>query len=390
MLNFDYQNPTRIIFGQGSTSKLSRSVPPKARVLVLYGGGSVRRNGTLDDVLAALQQDGERHVAEFSGIEPNPTFETLMRAVQQVHEEQIDFLLAVGGGSVIDGTKFVAAAARLPASEDAWSILESRGRVIKDALPFGAVLTLPATGSEMNAGGVVTRAATHDKISFSSRLLYPQFSILDPVRTYTRPARQVANGVVDAFVHTMEQYLTYPVDARVQDRFAEGLLRTLVEIGPDAVARPEDYDTRANLVWSATMALNGLIGAGVPQDWATHMIGHELTALHGIDHGRTLAIVLPAVMEVRREAKRDKLLQYAERVWDIRDGDADARIDAAIARTRSFFESLGVPTRLGDYQLGADAIDPLVAALEKHGMTQLGEKQDITPDVSRQILQAAL
>ena len=390
MLNFDYQNPTRIIFGQGSTSKLSRSVPPKARVLVLYGGGSVRRNGTLDDVLAALQQDGERHVAEFSGIEPNPTFETLMRAVQQVHEEQIDFLLAVGGGSVIDGTKFVAAAARLPASEDAWSILESRGRVIKDALPFGAVLTLPATGSEMNAGGVVTRAATHDKISFSSRLLYPQFSILDPVRTYTLPERQVANGVVDAFVHTMEQYLTYPVDARVQDRFAEGLLRTLVEIGPDAVARPEDYDTRANLVWSATMALNGLIGAGVPQDWATHMIGHELTALHGIDHGRTLAIVLPAVMEVRREAKRDKLLQYAERVWDIRDGDADARIDAAIARTRSFFESLGVPTRLGDYQLGADAIDPLVAALEKHGMTQLGEKQDITPDVSRQILQAAL
>ena len=390
MLNFDYQNPTRIIFGQGSTSKLSRSVPPKARVLVLYGGGSVRRNGTLDDVLAALQQDGERHVAEFSGIEPNPTFETLMRAVQQVQEEQIDFLLAVGGGSVIDGTKFVAAAARLPASEDAWSILESRGRVIKDALPFGAVLTLPATGSEMNAGGVVTRAATHDKISFSSRLLYPQFSILDPVRTYTLPARQVANGVVDAFVHTMEQYLTYPVDARVQDRFAEGLLRTLVEIGPDAVARPEDYDTRANLVWSATMALNGLIGAGVPQDWATHMIGHELTALHGIDHGRTLAIVLPAVMEVRREAKRVKLLQYAERVWDIRDGDADARIDAAIARTRSFFESLGVPTRLGDYQLGADAIDPLVAALEKHGMTQLGEKQDITPDVSRQILQAAL
>ena len=390
MLNFDYQNPTRIIFGQGSTSKLSRSVPPKARVLVLYGGGSVRRNGTLDDVLAALQQDGERHVAEFSGIEPNPTFETLMRAVQQVHEEQIDFLLAVGGGSVIDGTKFVAAAARLSAGEDAWSILESRGRVIKDALPFGAVLTLPATGSEMNAGGVVTRAATHDKISFSSRLLYPQFSILDPVRTYTLPTRQVVNGVVDAFVHTMEQYLTYPVDARVQDRFAEGLLRTLVEIGPDAVARPEDYDTRANLVWSATMALNGLIGAGVPQDWATHMIGHELTALHGIDHGRTLAIVLPAVMEVRREAKRDKLLQYAERVWDIRDGDADARIDAAIARTRSFFESLGVPTRLGDYQLGADAIDPLVAALEKHGMTQLGEKQDITPDVSRQILQAAL
>ena len=390
MLNFDYQNPTRIIFGQGSTSKLSRSVPPKARVLVLYGGGSVRRNGTLDDVLAALQQDGERHVAEFSGIEPNPTFETLMRAVQQVHEEQIDFLLAVGGGSVIDGTKFVAAAARLPASEDAWSILESRGRVIKDALPFGAVLTLPATGSEMNAGGVVTRAATHDKISFSSRLLYPQFSILDPVRTYTLPTRQVANGVVDAFVHTMEQYLTYPVDARVQDRFAEGLLRTLVEIGQDAVNKPEDYDTRANLMWTATLALNGLIGAGVPQDWATHMIGHELTALHGIDHARTLALVLPALLQVRREEKRAKLLQYAERVWDIRDGSENARIDQAIERTRAFFESLDVPTRLSAYQLDAAAIDPLVAQLEKHGMVKLGEKQDISLDVSRRILETAL
>ena len=391
MLNFDYQNPTRIIFGQGSTSKLSRSVPPKARVLVLYGGGSVRRNGTLDDVLAALQQDGERHVAEFSGIEPNPTFETLMRAVQQVHEEQIDFLLAVGGGSVIDGTKFVAAAARLPASEDAWSILESRGRVIKDALPFGAVLTLPATGSEMNAGGVVTRAATHDKISFSSRLLYPQFSILDPVRTYTLPARQVANGVVDAFVHTVEQYLTYPVNAPVQDRFAEGILHTLIEVGPRLLTAAEPvYDDRANLMWAATMALNGLIGAGVPQDWATHMIGHELTALHGIDHARTLAIVLPALLNERRGPKRAKLLQYAERVWGITTGSEDERITAAIERTRDFFESMGIRTRLSGYGLGAEVIEKVIAQLEAHGMVKLGEQREITPAVSRRILEAAL
>lgn len=390
MLNFDYQNPTRIVFGQGSTAKLARMVPQRARVLVLYGGGSVRSNGTLADVLDALKQNGQRYVAEFAGIEPNPTFETLMKAVQQVRQEQIDFLLAVGGGSVIDGTKFVAAAARLQDHEDPWSILETHGRVVQAAMPFGAVLTLPATGSEMNAGGVVTRAATQDKLSFSSRLLYPQFSVLDPVRTYSLPERQVANGVVDAFVHTMEQYLTYPVDARVQDRWAEGILRTLVEIGPDAVHKTDDYDTRANLVWSATMALNGLIGAGVPQDWATHMIGHELTALHGIDHGRTLAIVLPAVMQVRREAKRAKLLQYADRVWDIREGSEEERIDAAIAKTRAFFESLGVPTRLADYQLGSEAIDPIIAALEKHEMTQLGEKQDITLEISREILQAAL
>ena len=390
MQNFDYQNPTRILFGQGSIAKLAKAVPSNARVLILYGGGSVLKNGTLDDVKAALATAGIGHVSEFSGIEPNPTFETLMRAVQQVKAEQIDFLLAVGGGSVIDGTKFVAAAAALPEGEDPWNILLTGGRVVKSALPFGSVLTLPATGSEMNNGGVITKAATHDKLPFSSRCTYPQFSVLDPTKTFTLPKRQVANGVVDAFVHITEQYLTYPANARVQDRFAEGLLRTLVEIGQDAVNKPEDYDTRANLMWTATLALNGLIGAGVPQDWATHMIGHELTALHGIDHARTLALVLPALLQVRREEKRAKLLQYAERVWDIRDGSENARIDQAIERTRAFFESLDVPTRLSAYQLDAAAIDPLVAQLEKHGMVKLGEKQDISLDVSRRILETAL
>ena len=390
MQNFDYQNPTRILFGQGSIAKLAKAVPSNARVLILYGGGSVLKNGTLDDVKAALAEGGVRHVSAFSGIEPNPTFETLMRAVEQVKAEQIDFLLAVGGGSVIDGTKFVAAAAALPEGEDPWNILLTGGRIVKAALPFGSVLTLPATGSEMNNGGVITRAATHDKLPFSSRSTYPQFSVLDPAKTFTLPRRQVANGVVDAFVHITEQYLTYPASARVQDRFAEGLLRTLVEIGPDAVQKPDDYDTRANLMWTATLALNGLIGAGVPQDWATHMIGHELTALHGIDHARTLALVLPALLQVRREHKRAKLLQYAERVWDIREGSDDARIDQAIERTRAFFESLEVPTRLSAYQLDAAAIDPLVAQLEKHGMVKLGEKQDIDLDVSRRILETAL
>ena len=390
MQNFDYQNPTRILFGQGSIAKLAKAVPASARVLLLYGGGSVLENGTLDEVKAALATAGIGHVSEFSGIEPNPTFETLMRAVQQVKAEQIDFLLAVGGGSVIDGTKFVAAAAALPEGEDPWNILLTGGRVVKSALPFGSVLTLPATGSEMNNGGVITRAATHDKLPFSSRCTYPQFSVLDPTKTFTLPKRQVANGVVDAFVHITEQYLTYPANARVQDRFAEGLLRTLVEIGQDAVNKPEDYDTRANLMWTATLALNGLIGAGVPQDWATHMIGHELTALHGIDHARTLALVLPALLQVRREEKRAKLLQYAERVWDIRDSSEDARIEQAIERTRAFFESLEVPTRLSAYQLDATAIDPLVAQLEKHGMVKLGEKQDINLETSRHILQAAL
>ncbi len=386
MLNFDFQNPTRIVFGQGRIADLAKLVPAQARVLILVGGASAEKTGTLAEVRQAL---GERHHATFAGIEPNPSYETSQRAVQQIREGGFDFLLAVGGGSVIDAVKFIAAA--VPFEGDPWAILEKRGRNIARALPFGAVLTLPATGSEMNNGGVITHRAKGAKLAFSSAHCYPQFSVLDPTKTYTLPPQQLANGVVDAFVHTVEQYLTYPVDARVQDRFAEGLLLTLIEVGPRILAAPEPvYDDRANLMWAATMALNGLIGAGVPQDWATHMIGHELTALHGIDHARTLAIVLPALLNERRVPKRAKLLQYAERVWGLREGSEDERIDAAIARTRGFFESLGVPTRLGAYGLGGAQADAIVAQLQAHGMVQLGEQREITPEVSRRILEAAL
>ena len=385
MLNFEFHNPTRIVFGQGKVADLARLVPAQARVLVLYGGESARRTGTLDEVRAAL---GERSVSEFGGIEPNPSYETLMRAVEQVRAEHIDYLLAVGGGSVIDGTKFVAAAACFDG--EPWDILLQRGRNVQRALPLASVLTLPATGSEMNNGGVVTRKATQAKLSFSSVHCFPQFSVLDPTKTYTLPPAQIANGLVDAYVHVMEQYLTYPVQARPQDRFAEGLLQTLVEIAPGALAEPPDYDHRANLMWTATLALNGLIGAGVPQDWATHMIGHELTALYGIDHARTLAIVLPSLMQSQRAAKRDKLLQYAERVWHVSGGTEDERIDAAITHTRAFFESVGIPTRLSAYGLGREAVDAVVAQLTAHGMLKLGEHRSITPEVSRAILEAVL
>jgi NADP-dependent alcohol dehydrogenase len=385
MLNFDFYNPTRIVFGTNTIKKINDLVPLDARVLVLFGGESARKNGTLAEVREAL---GTREVQEFGGIEPNPSFETLMKAVEQIREQKLDFLLAVGGGSVIDGTKFVAAAVGYEG--DAWGILETRGAKIRHALPFGSVLTLPATGSEMNNGGVVTRKATQTKLPFSSNHVFPQFSILDPNKTFTLPARQLANGVVDAFIHVMEQYLTYPVDARVQDRFAEGLLQTLIEIGPLVLDESADYNTRANLMWSASMALNGLIGSGVPQDWSTHMIGHELTALHNIDHARTLAIVLPANMQIRRADKRDKLLQYAARVWHIVEGDEEQRIDAAIERTRAFFESLGLPTRLSDYQLGTKDIDEILSQLEAHKLTKLGERRDVTLAVSRQILEASL
>ena len=385
MQDFEFYNPTRIVFGRDTVKRIAELVPEDARVLVLYGGESARKTGTLAEVLAAL---GDREVREFGGIEPNPTFETLMKAVEQVRREKLDYLLAVGGGSVIDGTKFVAAAVEFDG--DPWSILENFGGNVTGALPFGSVLTLPATGSEMNDGAVITRKATATKLPFLSPHVFPQFSILDPTKTYTLPVRQVANGVVDAFTHIVEQYLTYPVDAMVQDRFAEGLLQTLIEIGPKVVADPEDYDSRANLMWTATMALNGVIGAGVPQDWATHMIGHELTALYGIDHARTLAIVLPSMLRERRDAKRAKLLQFAERVWHITKGSEDQRIEGAIAATEAFFNRLGVKTRLADYDLGAEAIGDVVVQLESHGMVKIGERREITPAVSRRILEAAL
>jgi NADP-dependent alcohol dehydrogenase len=352
---------------------------------MLYGGGSIRQNGVYDEVMAALAGHA---VSEFAGIEPNPSYETLLRAIAQVKEEKIDFLLAVGGGSVIDGTKFVSAAAFL--DEDPWSIFDKRAANIVKAMPFGAVLTLPATGSEMNSASVVTRKSTQEKRSFMSRKVFPQFAILDPTKTFTLPPRQVGNGVVDAFAHVMEQYLTYPVGAKVQDRFAEGLLLTLIEEGPKSVATPEDYAVRANIMWSATLALNGLIGSGVPQDWATHMVGHELTALYNLDHAQTLAIILPGMLRARKDAKREKLLQYAARVWNLTDGDEESRIETAISRTEAFFESVGVKTRLGDYGLGAKDIDAVVAALEAHRMTKLGERRDVTLEVSRKVLEMRL
>lgn len=387
MQNFDYHNPTRIVFGKDRIADLGKLVPADAKVLILVGGSSAEKTGTLAEVRQAL---GARQHATFSGIEPNPSFETSMQAVQQVKDGHFDFLLAVGGGSVIDAVKFIAAAALFEGS-DAWSILQKHGSNITQALPFGTVLTLPATGSEMNSGGVITRRSIGAKLAFGSPHCYPVFSVLDPTKTYTLPPKQLANGVVDAFVHTIEQYLTYPVNAPLQDRFSEGILQTLIEIGPRLLADAEpNYDDRANLVWAATLALNGLIGAGVPQDWSTHMVGHELTALHGIDHARTLAIVLPSMLHERRAQKQAKLLQYGERVWGITSGTADERVDEAIARTRAFFESMGIPTRLGAYDLGADAIAAVVKQLEAHGMTRLGEQREVTLEVSRRVLEGAL
>ena len=385
MNNFTYFNPTRIHFGKGQIAKLAEELPADAKVLITYGGGSIKKNGVLDQVHAAL---AGRHYVEFAGIEANPHIETLMRAVEVVKAEGIDYILAVGGGSVIDGSKFIAAAARYEG--DAWEILQTYGSKIRDAVPLGTVLTLAATGSEMNNGAVITKAETQDKLFFFSPFVQPRFSILDPETTYTLPARQIANGVVDAYVHTLEQYTTYPVQAKVQDRFAEGLLRTLLEEGPAALANPQDYDVRANLMWTATMALNGTLSTGVPTDWATHMIGHELTGLYGLDHAQTLAIVQTAVWKHKLAAKQAKLAQYAERVFDVHDGSEADKAQAAIARTEAFFTAMGNPVRLSAYGLGDEVIDAVAAKLTAHGHTALGEHADITPDDVKQILRLAL
>jgi NADP-dependent alcohol dehydrogenase len=382
MLNFSFHNPTRIHFGKNQIRQIPREIPKGARVLIIFGGGSVRKTGLLDKIKAALNG---YETGEFEGIEPNPAYETLMRCVEKIRQEGYDYLLAVGGGSVIDGTKFIAAAAHYPG--EPWNILKTFGSDVRSALPFGVVLTLPATGSEMNSGSVITRHSERSKLFFTNPLVFPRFSVLDPVVSYTLPRKQVGNGVVDAFVHVMEQYLTFPVDSPIQDRFSEGLLLTLVDQGPKALSEPENYDVRANIMWCATLALNGLIGSGVPQDWATHMIGHEITALYGLDHAQTLAIVLPAMLELRKDDKRQKLLLYAERVWGIAGGDDSARMAEAISRTRDFFHTMGLKTRLSDFEIPREGIDAIVAQLESHGMVRLGEKQDVTPDVCRKVLE---
>tara|TARA_R110001592_G_scaffold359813_1_gene667156 strand:+ start:3405 stop:4562 length:1158 start_codon:yes stop_codon:yes gene_type:complete len=385
MLNFSFQNTTQIHFGEGQIKALSKAIPKTAKVLLTYGGGSIKTNGVYDQVTEALS----KHTCfEFSGIEPNPSYATLMKAQDLIREHEIDFLLAVGGGSVIDGTKFIAAAA-LFEGDDPWDFV-AKGQPIKQALPLGCVLTLPATGSESNTGAVVTRDG--NKLPFQSPLVRPLFAVLDPAVTLSLSDRQISNGVVDAFVHTMEQYLTYSVNGKVQDRFAEGLLLTLIEEGPKALVAETatDLEVRGNIMWAATMALNGLIGAGVPQDWSTHMIAHELTGAYKIDHARTLSIVLPAVMKVCTDAKREKLLQYAERIWHLTEGDEESRIRLAIEKTEGFFQAMQVPTRLAHVDLGEADIDGLIEKLTQHGMVKLGEHGSITPEVSRKILITAL
>lgn len=384
MNNFELYNPVNYIFGKDQIQKLSELIPSNAKILLAYGGGSIFKNGVHNQVTNALKN---YQIVEFAGIEPNPHFETLMKAVQIIREQNIDFILAVGGGSVIDGVKFISAAVHFDGDEA--DILRKRILFKEGAkvVPFGTVLTLPATGSEMNSGAVVTIASTQEKLTLGGSALFPKFSIVDPTVITSLPKRQLQNGVVDAFTHVMEQYLTYPHDAILQDRFAESILKTLIEIGPSVVENPNDYKLASNFVWCATMALNGLIQKGVPSDWATHMIGHELTALYNIDHARTLAIIGPNLYKVMFETKKEKLAQYGHRVWNL-SGNVEDVANDAIDKTINFFHIMGMKTKISENAENIDnTADFIVNRFEERGWKAMGEKQNITLEKVREIVE---
>lgn len=382
MNNFELYNPVKMIFGKDQLSKLSNEIPNQAKVLLTYGGGSIKKNGIYNKVIAKLKNF---KIIEFGGIEANPQYETLLKAVALAKKENIDFILAVGGGSVIDATKFIAAA--IPFKEaDSWDIL-AKGAAVKEAIPFGVVLTLPATGSEMNSGAVITKAATKEKMVFGSPLVFPKFSFNDPTVIASLPKRQLQNGVVDAFVHVMEQYLTYNAHAYLQDRIAEGVLQTLIEIGADVIENPTDYKLASNFMWSCTMALNGLLSKGVPTDWATHMIGHELTALYGVDHAQSLAIIAPNLYRIMKADKYEKLVQYGKRVWQL-SGDDNAIAEEAISKTSNFFTSLGVKTKLSDYTSSYDETATIICKrFEERGWLGLGEQKHVTLEKVKEIVE---
>lgn len=381
MNNFVFKNPTKLIFGKGTISRLGREIPSGSRIMVTFGGGSVKRNGVYEQVADALRG---RDFIEFWGIEPNPKIETLRRAVEQCRRNGINFLLSVGGGSVLDGTKLIAAAVGY--NGDAWDLVRD-SRLIGDVLPFGAVMTLPATASEMNSNAVISSAATKEK--YGMTVDYPRFAILDPQTTFSLPEYQIAAGIADTFIHVMEQYMTVAGESPLMDRWSEGILQTLVETAPKALATPHDYDSMADYMLCATMGLNGFISMGVTEDWATHKIGHELTAINGLTHGHTLAIVFPALLRVLKDQKRAKLLQYGSRVWGITDGTEGERVQQAITATEGFFRSLGLQTRLHEVGIAEETILEIERRFNERGAA-FGERKNVTGTVARRILEEAM
>ncbi len=371
MNNFRFSNAVEVVFGKGTIAALSELIPSGKTVMLTYGGGSIKKNGVYDQVRHAL--NGYK-IIEFGGIEPNPKYETLLKALALAKQENVDFLLAVGGGSVLDGTKFLAAAVKFEGA-DPWDILEKQAEV-KDALPIGTVITIPATGSEMSIWSVISRVETKEKKSFGTPKVHPRFAIIDPETNYSLPKSQITNGIVDAFTHVSEQYMTFPSAAPLQDRMAESIYSVLVEEGPKALASPNDYDVRANICWAATWALNGWIGCGVPFDGATHEIGMEITALLETDHGKTLALVLPAVWRHQRKEKAGKLVQFGRRVLGLTEPDQEKMVDLVIEKTKAFFREVGMDATKKNYGVTDEVCKEIVRRFKDNGVL-IGERRNI-------------
>lgn len=384
MQNFEFYGPTRVVFGKDTIKELSRLIPRDRKILMTYGGGSIKKNGVYDQVKQAL---AGYDLLEFGGIEPNPKYETLSKAIEIVKREGVNFLLAVGGGSVLDGTKFIALASKYD-GDDAYDAIMKRGELPDSAVELGDVITLPATGSEMNCGGVISRISTSEKLAFHHPDVFPKFSIIDPSVTFTLPEKQTINGIVDTFVHTMEFNCTYDVNSPLQDIWAMGILRTLIAEAPKVLANPQDYDARANLFWCATCGLNYWISCGVPQDWSTHMIGHELTAFYGIDHGQSLAIVEPRLLRNQKVAKSQKLAKIAREVFGINEPVDLKAADMAIDKIEEFFNSIGMKTKLSDYGIDANEAAEKIRDRFKERNVAFGEKGAITADVAYEIVKA--
>ena len=379
--NFTFQSPTKLIFGRKSIGAVKREIPIDKRIMLVYGCKSLKSNGIYDKIVSIL---GNRLICEFSGITSDPEYDYLLKGIELIKSNGIDYLLAVGGGSVIDATKFIALGARYDG--EPWRIVENFGASCNSAIPLATIVTLPASGSEVNRDAVVSRASKKAKLPLGNPLIYPKFSILDPELTFSLPKEQTANGILDIFAHVLEQYLTYPVNAKLQDRFAESILQTLIEDGPVVLKEPENYEARSNIMLSASMAMNGFLRAGVPMDWASHMISHEITSLTGMAHARALAIVIPMYLNYCKENKREKLLQYGRRVWNLDSDNADYMIEMALKRTKEFFESLGFATNLKAYNIGAKEVDKIVKQLISHQMIKLGELRNITPESVRKMM----
>lgn len=389
MLNFEIINPTRIVFGKNQLDRLPtliNEISTTKKIMLAYGGGSIKTTGLLDKIKEKLS---DFHVVEFGGIEANPQFTTLMNGVQLAKANNIDFILAVGGGSVIDGVKFMTGAFYY--AGDPWDVLlRKKDCEFKQALPFGTILTLPATGSEANSGAVISRDELKEKRAMGGPLFFPRFSFCDPTVVATLPKRQLANGIVDAYMHTLEQYLTYPSDNLLQEREAEAILQTLIEISEKVIEQPSDYKLASNLMWCATHALNGNLRCGVPTDWATHTIGHELTAIYGIDHARTLAIIAPRLYENQFDNKKEKLTQYGKRVWNLTGTDEEIARQA-IAKTESFFQTLGIGTHISDYAPNTENIaKEIKQRFVERGWLALGERTAITPEDVESIVSNAI